>query len=54
MTIKTDNENLVQIKKDLAKKYEHLATLAKSDAKRRQFSTKAARFLRQADNIARR
>jgi len=54
MTTQLDNEKLVKVKLQLAKKYEHLATLAKSDAKRKQFSTKANRFLRQAENIARR
>lgn len=48
-----DQQNLIEVKLKLAEKYEHLAAIAGSDAKRKHFSNRARRYRRQVEQLGR-
>ena len=49
----SDKQNLLNVKLKLAEKYEHLATIAGSQPKRKQFSHRARGYRRQVEQITR-
>ncbi len=49
----TDKRTLLEVKQKLAEKYEHLATIAGSQPKRKQFSTRARKYRRQIEQMSR-
>jgi hypothetical protein len=49
----SDKQNLLEIKQKLAEKYEHLAAIAGSQPKRKQFSNRARKYRRQMEQISR-
>lgn len=49
----SDQRNLLATKQKLAEKYEHLAALAGSRPKRKQFSNRARKYRRQMEQISR-
>jgi hypothetical protein len=51
--IKKDQAKLAKVKQALAKKYEHLAQTVKSKPRRKSWNIQAARFRRQAADLAR-
>jgi hypothetical protein len=53
MTLQQDRAKLVAVKKALAKKYESLARTVKSKPRRASWNRHAARFRRQAEDLAR-
>ena len=48
-----DKRALLEVKQKLAEKYEHLATIAGSQPKRNQLSTRARKYRRQIEQIVR-
>lgn len=48
-----DKQNLLNVKRKLAEKYEHLATIAGSQPKRKQFSHRAKIYRRQVEQLLR-
>ena len=49
----SDKQNLLDVKRKLAEKYEHLATIAGSRPKRKQFSNRARNYRRQLEQLSR-
>ena len=49
----SDKRNLLEVKQNLAKKYEHLAAITSSKPARKRFALRARKYRRQAENIAR-
>ena len=47
------NANLIEVKRQLAEKYEHLATITKSEPRRKTYVRRARRYRDQAADIAR-
>jgi hypothetical protein len=49
----SDKRNLLEVKKKLAEKYEHLATISGSRPARKRLALRARKYRRQVENIAR-
>ncbi|MGE0378602.1 MAG: hypothetical protein AB7I48_02025 [Planctomycetaceae bacterium] len=47
----SDVNNLIQVKRALAEKYERLATMTSSKPKKRQFSHRAVKYRRQVAQL---